>query len=426
MRLGTLAMDLRPLRSSRDFRLMFWARVIALLGISLTLVGLSVQVYQLTHSSLAVAMVNAAAGATLLAGTLAGGILADRYERRQLLVLSRSAAAAVFAALALNAFADEPRLWVVYLCAAAIGVIDGISETALLAITPNLVTPDQLAAAGALTAITTQVGTMVGPSVGGMIIAGPGVAFCYSITCVATVVQVALTVRVRRRPPTAVEHRHPIRAMREGLSFVRRNRVIGGLLLMDVAGGLFALPYAVFPEIGERVLHGDPRTIGLLYSAPAVGAFLGAAFSGWVGRVRLPGRALTGTMALWGLGMAAFGFSRHLPLALVFLGVAGLGMILSEILQRSLLQRHTPDHLMGRVSSFWLAQATVGPAAGSVVAGGAASVVGPSAAVVVGGLLCACVVVLVAVALPGFRRVTSAGVVEEESGDGTAEDVLVR
>ncbi|MEQ7125290.1 hypothetical protein ABN034_12285 [Actinopolymorpha sp. B11F2] len=67
---------------------------------------------------------------------------------------------------------------------------------------------------------------------------------------------------------------------------------------MDVAGGLFALPYAVFPEIGERVLHGDPRTIGLLYSAPAVGAFLGAAFSGWVGRVRLPGRALTGTMAL--------------------------------------------------------------------------------------------------------------------------------
>ncbi|MEQ7125289.1 hypothetical protein ABN034_12280 [Actinopolymorpha sp. B11F2] len=128
--------------------------------------------------------------------------------------------------------------------------------------------------------------------------------------------------------------------------------------------------------------------------------------------------------------MAAFGFSRYLPLALVFLGVAGLGMILSEILQRSLLQRHTPDHLMGRVSSFWLAQATVGPAAGSVVAGGAASVVGPSAAVVVvvvvGGLLCACVVVLIAVALPGFRRVTSAGVVVEESGDGTAEDVLVR
>ncbi|MEQ7125291.1 hypothetical protein ABN034_12290 [Actinopolymorpha sp. B11F2] len=97
----------------------------------------------------------------------------------------------VFAALALNAFADELRLWVVYLCAAAIGVIDGISETALLAITPNLVTPDQLAAAGALTAITTQWGTMVGPSVGGMIIAGPGVAFCYSITCVATVIQVS-------------------------------------------------------------------------------------------------------------------------------------------------------------------------------------------------------------------------------------------
>jgi MFS transporter, ENTS family, enterobactin (siderophore) exporter len=427
MRIGTMAMDLRPLRSSRDFRLMFWARVIALLGISLTLVGLSVQVYQLTHSSLAVAGVNAAAGATLLAGTLAGGVLADRYERRQLLVVSRTAAAVVFAALALNAFADQPRLWVVYLCAAAIGVVDGISETALLAITPNLVSADQLAAAGALTAITTQLGTMVGPSVGGMIIAGPGVAFCYALTCVATVVQVVLTGRVGRRAPVVAEHRHPVRAMRQGLSFVRRNRIIGGLLLMDLAGGLFALPYAVFPEIGERVLLGDPRTIGLLYSAPAVGAFLGAAFSGWVGRVRLPGRVLTATMALWGLGMAAFGFSRHLPVALVFLAMAGLGMILSEILQRALLQRHTPDHLMGRVSSFWLAQATVGPAAGSVVAGGAASVVGPSVAVVAGGLLCTTLVLLVAVVFPALRTVRSTPTSPPETDSETPDDtVLVR
>ncbi|PZF97510.1 MFS transporter, partial [Nonomuraea aridisoli] len=98
MRLGQITMDLTPLRSSRDFRTMFWARVVALLGISLTLVALSIQVYQLTRSSLAVGMVNVAAGGTLLAGTLAGGVLADRYERRQLLLLSRGGAAVVFAA----------------------------------------------------------------------------------------------------------------------------------------------------------------------------------------------------------------------------------------------------------------------------------------------------------------------------------------
>lgn len=397
-------MDLSPLRSSRDFRIMFWARVIALLGISLTLVGLSIQVYQLTGSSLAVSMVNVAAGTTLLAGTLAGGLLADRFERRTLVLLSRAGAAVVFAALTVNALADRPQLWVVYLCATAIGVVDGISETALVAITPDLVQPSQLAAAGALTAITTQLGTMVGPTVGGLIIAGPGVALCYGITCAATVIQVALVRLVRRRPPVEAGHQHPIRAMAEGLRFVRKNRVIGGLLLMDLFGGLFALPYAVFPEMGERVLHGDPRTVGLLYSAPAVGAFLGALFSGWVGRFRLPGYALAGAVLLWGLGMAAFGLSRQLPFALVFLGLAGVGLIFSEILQRALLQTYTPSNLMGRVSSFWLVQATVGPAAGGAFVGGLAGMTGAGAAVVIGGALCVAAVVVTFLLLPELRR----------------------
>ncbi len=401
-------MDLSPLRSSRDFRIMFWARVVALLGISLTLVALSIQVYQLTGSSLAVSLVNLATGTTLLGGTLVGGLLADRLERRRLVVLSRSGAALVFAALALNALSAEPKLWVVYACAGLIGVVDGISETALVAITPNLVRPDQLAAAGALTAITTQVGTMVGPSIGGLIIAGPGVAACFGLTCAATVVQVVLTSRVTRRPPAELEHQHPVRAMAAGLRFVRSSPVIAGLLLMDLMGGLFALPYAVFPEMGERALAGDPRIVGLLYSAPAVGAFLGAAFSGWVGRARRPGVALTGAVVLWGLGMAGFGLSRHLPVALAFLGLAGLGMIVSEILQRALLQSYTPDHLMGRVSSFWLLQGTVGPAAGGVFAGGVAEVGGASLAVVAGGLICTSGVLLLALAFPALRRATLA------------------
>jgi MFS transporter, ENTS family, enterobactin (siderophore) exporter len=401
-------MDLSPLRSSRDFRIMFWARVIALLGISLTLVALSIQVYQLTGSSLAVSFVNLAAGATLLGGTLAGGLLADRFERRKLVVLSRSGAALVFGTLALNAMSSEPKLWVVYACAALIGVVDGISETALVAITPNLVRPEQLAAAGALTAITTQVGTMVGPSIGGLIISGSGVAMCFGLTFVATVIQVVLTTRVTRRPPAEPEHRHPVRAMMEGLRFVKTSPVVAGLLLVDVMGGLFALPYAVFPEMGERVLGGDPTTIGLLYSAPAIGAFLGAAFSGWVGRSRRPGIVLVGAASLWGLGMAGFGLSRQLPVALVFLGLAGLGMIVAEILQRALLQSSTPDQLMGRVSSYWLAQGTVGPALGGVFAGGLAEVGGASFAVVLGGLICTSGVVLLALAFPALRRATLA------------------
>lgn len=412
-------MDLSPLRSSRDFRLMFWARIIALLGISLTLVGLSVQVYQISGSSFVVAMVNAAAGATLLVGTLAGGVLADRYERRKLLVLSRGGAGVVFAILTLNALLDEPMLWVVFVCAGIIGMVDGIAETALVAVTPNLVRPDQLAAAGALTAITTQIATMVGPTIGGAIISGPGVALCYGITTVATIIQVAMMSRITPRPPAEKEHDHPIRAMAEGWKFVRRSQVIAGLLLVDLFGALFALPYAVFPEMAEKALMGDPKIVGMLYSAPAVGAFIGALFSGWVGRLKVPGLALTGAGVLWGLGMLGFGLSSGLPIALVFLGLAGVGLIFSDILQRALLQHHTPDHLMGRVSSYWLLQATVGPAVGGAFAGTLATFGGARFAVITGGVLCIVCVLVIPLVLPEFRRSRLAA--PQEDSDGPQE-----
>ncbi|GAB3442369.1 enterobactin transporter EntS [Streptomonospora sediminis] len=404
-----LVLDIGPLRSSRPFRVLFASRVVALMGVSLTLVALSVQVYGLTGSSLAVGTVNAIAGTTLVAGTLAGGVLADRLERRMLLLASRGAAAAVFAALALNALADRPSLWAVYACAAVLGIVDGIGETALVAVTPELVRADQLAAAGALTAITTQLATMLGPSVAGLVAAGPGVAACYAATCAATAAQVALMLLLPRLPAATGQEPqqatgHPLRALGEAWRFARRHRVIVGLLAVELLAGLLALPYAVFPAMAEQALMGDARTVGLLYSAPAVGAFLGALFSGWAGRVRRPGYALIAAGLLWAGTMAGFGASRHLGLSLVLLGLAGMGMITAEILQRALVQRYTPGRLLGRVSSFWLVLATAGPAAGGALAGGLAQALGPAAAVAAGGLACVVGIAAAAAVLPELRR----------------------
>lgn len=331
----------------------------------------------------------------------------------------------IFAALAVNALADRPRLWMVYLCAGVLGAVDGTSETALVAITPDLVRTDQLAAAGALTAITTQMATIVGPSAGGAIIAGPGVALCYGITCAATVVQVGLTCLVRARPPADPEHQHPLRAMLEGLRYVRASRLVTGLLLLDLAGALFALPYAVFPELGTETLRGGPRAVGLMYSAPAVGAFAGALVSGWVTRNRRSGSLAAGAVMLWGLGMAGAGASPRLPHALACLGLAGVGMIYSEILVRAMIQRHTPARLMGRVSSFWLGQATVGMAGGNALAGGVAGLAGARFAVVTGGLVCAAAGGLVSAVLPEVRRAGRPGAPAPGGGEGPPAPVLL-
>ncbi|MBW3558037.1 MAG: MFS transporter, partial [Actinobacteria bacterium] len=257
----------------------------------------------------------------------------------------------------------------------------------------------------------------------GLIIAGPGLALCYGITFLATVVQVGLMLLVGRRPPADPGHQHPVSAIVEGLRFIRASRVITGLLLVDLCGVLFAMPYAVFPEFGTEVLRGDPRIVGMMYSAPAVGAFLAALVSGWAGRHPRPGLALTGAVLLWGLSMTAFGLSTSLPLVLLFLGLGGVGMMFSEILQRALLQQHTPNRLMGRVSSFWLVEATVAPAAGNAFAGALASATTARVAVAGGGLICVVAVVLLAAALPQLLQARLAGSAPEEGGDdpvGTA------
>lgn len=402
--MGRFVIDVSPLRGGRDFRFVFTARLVSLIGIGVTGVALAIQVFGLTGSSLHVAMVNAALGGPLLVGTLAGGVLADRLDRRLLMIWPRAGAGFGFAALAVNAFLPEPRLWAVYGCAALIGLADGLSETALMAATPALVGRKRLAAAETLTSITTQLGTVAGPSLGGLLIAGPGLGACYALTAATTAVTVALLCFVRGLRPMGGERNHPVRSILEGLSFVRRNRLIAGLILLDLCGTLFAMPYAVFPELAAERFAGGAEVVGLLYSAPAVGALLAALTSGWIGHVRRPGPVLAGAVTVWGLAMAGFGLSGTLPVALAFLVVSGAGQIVSEVVAGALLQGNTPDHMLGRVSSLWLTEATVGPTVGGVLAGWLARVFTPATAVVIGGVVCVAGTVCVIWAIPALRR----------------------
>jgi ENTS family enterobactin (siderophore) exporter len=199
---------------------------------------------------------------------------------------------------------------------------------------------------------------------------------------------------------------------------VRGNKVIRGLMLVDLCAVVLAMPYALFPQMADDVFEAGPTTVGLLYSAPAVGAFLGALASGWTGRARRPGVSLAVAATGWGLAVAAFGLSPYAWLGIVFLAIAGFADTISEILRRALIQHHTPDHLQGRVGSLWLAQATAGPATGNALSGVTARLLGPATTLVTGGLVCAGGVQAVSTTLPQLRgaRLTS------ESTDGPADE----
>jgi MFS transporter, ENTS family, enterobactin (siderophore) exporter len=404
VRLGQLVIDAAPLRAHRHFRFLFAAQATSMLGTNLTSVAAHLQIYQLTGSSLQVGLLGLVLGLSLLVGLVTGGVVADRIDRRKIILLTRAAVVFVLVGLAVNAASASPQVWFLYVAAVLAGGINGFGSPALMAATPALVSSEHLAAAGAFTTLTTQFGAMVGPALAGVIAAGPGLALCFAADAAAFVISLVLLTFLPGLPPAHSEvDSHPLRSVAEGLRFVRGNQVIAGLLLVDVFAMVFAMPQALFPELGvER--FGGAFAVGLLYSAPAVGAFAGALISGWTGRVRRSGVALIAAVATWGAAIAAFGVSWNLALALFFLVLAGLGDTSSEILRRALLQHYTPDRLQGRVGSLWLAQATAGPAAGNAEIGLMAKLVSAPIALVAGGLVCVAGVLGVAVFMPKLRQ----------------------
>jgi ENTS family enterobactin (siderophore) exporter len=422
LRIGQIAIDIAPLRESRDFRRLFAGRFVSMAGNAVATTAANWQVYGLTHSSLDVGLLTLVASSGMFIGLLAGGMLADRHDRRTLLMAVRLPQAALAAGLMANSLLSRPQLWPLYLLTFGIGLLSGLSSPASTAATPALVGEHRLAAAAALNATASQLGQLGGPALAGILIAGSGgVASCYAIDAACFAIFAVAMTTVGPLPPETRAQRPGLRSLAEGLRYVRRNGVVGGMLLVDTNALLFGMPSALFPALASQHFHGGSATFGLLVAAPGLGAMVGAATSGWTGRLRRPGLVIIGAGIVWGAAIAAFGLVRILPLALVFLAVAGAGDLISEVLRNTLLQRYTPDPLRGRVSSLYLAQVTTAPALGNVEAGGVASLAGLEFSVVSGGLACVAGALILGALIPALRAASLTSSPSDDEPPGTAE-----
>jgi ENTS family enterobactin (siderophore) exporter len=222
-------------------------------------------------------------------------------------------------------------------------------------------------------------------------------------------------------PPVTRAERPGLRSLAAGFRYVRNNGVVGGMLLVDTNATLFGMPSALFPALASQHFHGGPDTYGLLVAAPGLGAMVGAATSGWTGRLRRPGIVVIGAGLVWGAAIAGFGLVHSLPVALVFLALAGAGDLISEVLRNALLQRYTPDALRGRVSSLYLAQVTGAPAVGNVEAGAVARLVGLDFSVVSGGLACVAGALVLGALIPALRNARLTGSRDDEPPAPTAK-----
>lgn len=377
--------DFSLLRDNRDFRVVFVARTLSLFALGLLTVAVPVQALQLTGSPAAAGFVVAFGGVAAFVGLLAGGVLADRHDRRKLILFARGTCGLGFVALALNGLAVSPSLAVVYALAAWDGFFSALGVTALLAATPAIVGRENLAAAGALNMVAMRLGGVAAPALGGLLIMSAGVGWTYACAAAGVLATLAPLLRLPPLPPEGVSPETPARALLSGVRYLFENRIVGAVVAVGTLASLAGGVRVLFPALASA--YGDgPADAGLMYSAVPLGATLGATTSGFVARLARPGLALLACAAAAFAALAALGAVGGLVPALLVLVVYGyLGSIVS-LLQFTLVQKNTPDRLRGRVNGLWTAQFIVGDALGALLLGLLGGMLPPAPAVGVFGL----------------------------------------
>ena len=398
-----LAIDLTPLRRSRDFRRLWFGNAISLLGSMLTTVAIPYQVYQLTGSTLAVGLLGIAALVPLLTISFLGGAIADAVDRRLLLIVSDIGLAVISGLLVANAALADPRLWALYAAEALGTAFYAIQRPAMDALVPRLVGEENIASAAAVQGIYSSFGHVGGPALGGILIASVGLTATYAIDVVTFTASLIAALLLPKMPPLGAVARPGLSAIAEGFRLVRQKPELKGIFAVDTVAMIFGMPSALFPAFAEE-FGGGARTLGFLYAAPYAGALLATLFSGWVTRSRRQGLGVCVAASAWGAAIVGFGLAPTLWPALLFLALAGAADDWSAILRSTIALTVTPDSMRGRISGIELAQVAGAPALGNLEAGALASVTSLRFSVVSGGLACIVGCWLFIAAVPALLR----------------------
>ncbi|MDB6095191.1 MAG: transporter [Verrucomicrobia bacterium] len=408
----SVALDLTPLRASRDYRLLFTGQFVSAFGSSMTYVVLPWQMYQLTKSTLYVGLLGLAEFFPMLLLSLAGGALADAVDRRKLILLAECGLALCCLMLVANALLPHPRVGLLFFGAAWAAAFNAIHRPALESLTPRLVAPEHLAAVSALSSLRSFT-YVVGPALAGVIAATLGAAFAFSINFATYLLAIVTVVLIRSIPPPDQAARLGFAAIFEGLHYARKRPELLGTYLIDINAMFFAMPIALFPALAENFGH---VSVGWFYSVLALGPLLVSLTSGWTAKIERHGLAVIVAVIVWGLAIVGFGSAANVWLALAFLLVAGAADGVSGIFRMTIWNQTIPDRLRGRMASVEMVSYLTGPYLGNAQVGFTASLVGLRTGIACGGVACVAGTALLTVLLPGFLRYHSRTAAARKAG----------
>jgi MFS family permease len=399
-----LVADLRPLRGSLAFRRLWTGSTLSSIGSQMTSFAVALQIYTVTHSSVAVGGVGLAIAVPGILVGLASGSIIDTLDRRRLVLVATSGLAAVSTLFAVQAFAGLNQVWLLYALVVVQAALSSVNAPARRTFLPRLLPADQVPAGAALNMLSMHLSVTVGPLVAGVIAAAGGLRVCYLVDAISFAGALYGVARLPAMRPEGATTRAGFAAVVDGMRFILHNRVLSGALLADLSATVLGMPFALFPAINADRFGGSPRTLGLLAAAPAIGGLLGTALSGPVGRVSRQGRAILIAGAVWGAGLAAFGLAETLWLTVACLIVAGTADVLSVVFRTTVIQLATPDTYRGRASAAEYVVGAACPQLGNFRAGAVASLTSPGVSAVSGGLATIAGAGLIALAMPAFVR----------------------
>lgn len=400
--MSSLAIDLTPLRKYRDFRLIFSAGLFSYFGSMITFVALPFQIKELTGSFWMVGLIGAVEIIPLIIFGLYGGVLADHVDRKKMIWLTEFGTLLATFVLFLNALRDAPSVVLIFIIAAIFAALSGLKRPSQEAILPRLVHHGDLPSASALMSLRWQFGGIVGPAVGGLLVASYGAATGYLVDCATFVISLALLAKIKSVPPLATRTAPSIQSLMEGIKYAFSRKDLLGTYVVDLAAMFLAMPMALFPFWADAI--GSPWALGLFYSSITAGAVIVTLLSGWMRNYPHHGKAVVYGALGWGVAIVIAGTTDSLVIVIGSLVIAGAFDQVSAMFRSFIWNQSIPDELRGRLAGIEMLSYLLGPLGGQARAGGMAAMTSLRTSIIGGGLLCIGFVVAIASIMPQFRN----------------------
>ena len=391
---------------SRDFRILWIGAFTSTVGTWMQKVAQSWLVLSLTGSAWYLGLDSFLGELPILLFTLLGGVIADRHDRRKLLISSQVVQLSSAALLAALVWFDVVRIWHVLILSCVTGFAQAFGGPAYQSLIPSLIPKKDLPNAIALNSIQFNLSRVIGPALAGVALASVGIAACFGLNALSflAVIAALIALRVPHIPPPS--SRPILTEMRGGLHYVRHEPILVSLIVVALASTFLGLPLQTFlPVLAQDVFGEGVNAYSRMMSFSGAGAVTGALMVAWLGRFDGMGRVLLRLQAIFGLLVIAIAWSRWVPLTYLLLFVAGVATIITTSLLTSLVQLVAPDQMRGRVMSIYMVAFRGGMPLGSLVSGAAVASLGLPVVLTINGALLAMAAVYFLTRSDGVARV---------------------